>query len=63
MAASQKRASLPETGYLGIDFGNQLGYVHVGQCNPYSLVNLLQRKGDASAHRTKGSPKDGARGK
>jgi len=40
MAAGQKCAGLLETGNLGIDFGNQLGCVHAGQCNPERLFNL-----------------------
>lgn len=39
-----------ETGYFGIDFGNQLRCVHVGQCNPNSFVNLLRRKHNLMAH-------------
>ena len=61
--ASQERTGLLEAGDLGIDFGNQLGCVHVGQCNPDSLGNLLHRKQDASACRTKSPPKDGGGGK
>jgi len=40
MTAGQKCARLLETRYLGIDFGNQLGCVHAGQCNPERLFNL-----------------------
>jgi len=44
MPAGQKRASLLETGNLGIDFGNQLGCVHAGQCNPSTFLNLSTTK-------------------
>jgi len=40
MAAGEKCAGLLETGYLGIDFGNQLGCVHAGQCNAERPFNL-----------------------
>jgi len=42
MLSRQQCPGLLEARYLGIDFGNQLGCVHIGQGNPNRFVNLLQ---------------------